>query len=371
MVTTARRRPGIIAALALLVALIAAACGGGTGTTDPTSDPSTPDSTGSPTDVASTPDGGYDMEALVQAAQEEGKVTIYSSQGLDALNEMAAAFEAEYPGIDVEVVRGIDGDLAAKIEAEFETDRGIADLYVTASAGVVRDYAQADRFLPPEGSQLLGEGAYDADQYVHDGNYFEVNAAVLVFGWNTELYPDGLTDYTDLLDPALADGKIGVVEPSVQSIVDFYVWLEEEYGEEYIEALAAQNPRIYPSALPMGEAVVSGEIFAGNFIAPIAAEPQKAQGAPIEYALGSKGAWGARYFGAVPTTAPNPNAGFLLANFMVTAEGQELITPFAGSVLPDIPNTLITNDQVREQDLDLLTEEFVASYQAKWNELFR
>ena len=50
---------------------------------------------------------------------------------------------------------------------------------------------------------------------MHDGNYFEVGAAVLTFAWNTDLVPDGLTDYPDLLDPALAGGKIGVIDPAI------------------------------------------------------------------------------------------------------------------------------------------------------------
>ena len=51
------------------------------------------------------------LAELVAAAEEEGSVTIYSSQGLDQLDALAAAFEEAYPGIDVEVVRGTDGDL--------------------------------------------------------------------------------------------------------------------------------------------------------------------------------------------------------------------------------------------------------------------
>ncbi len=73
----------------------------------------------------------------------------------------------------------------------------------------------------------------------------------------------------------------------------------------------------------------------------------------------------------VPTTAPHPKAGQLFANYMVTAEAQEVVQATAGSVLPDIPGTLIYNEDVREQDLSKLTPEAVAAYQEKWNGLFR
>jgi iron(III) transport system substrate-binding protein len=194
---------------------------------------------------------------------------------------------------------------------------------------------------------------------------------VLTFGWNTKLYPNGLSDYTDLLDPALAGGKIGVVDPTAASLVDFYLWLEETYGADFVTKLAAQKPKIYPSSLPMGEALGSGEIAAGSFVAPIALVPAKAKGAPVDFKMRAAGAWGARYYGMVLKSGQHPNAAQLLTNFMVTPEGQALITPSAGSVQPNVPGTLITNDKVRVQDPSKLTPAAVAAYQKKWKSLFR
>jgi iron(III) transport system substrate-binding protein len=348
-----RWRGGLPLALLLITTLTVAACGGGN---DDNSD------------TLVSADAGID--ALVAAAKKEGKVTIYSAQGLDALNNFAAAFEKEYPGIDVETVRGVDGDLSVKVETEFNTGKGIADMYVNASLSWVEAQAKAGRFLAPTGPELTGKGAYDAKQYVHQGNYFETNSAVLTFGWNTKLYPQGLTNYPDLLDPALK-GKIGVIEPSAPSIVDFYLWLEETYGADFVTKLAAQKPRIYPSSLPMGEAMASGEIAAGSFVAPIALVPAKAKGAPVDFKMSPSGAWGSRYYGMVLKSGPHPNAAQLLANFMVTEKGQELITPSAGSVLPNVPGTLITNDKVRLQDPSKLTPDAVAAYQKKWKSLFQ
>ena len=45
-----------------------------------------------------------EWDAIVAAANEEGKVTLYTAQGLDQANQLKAAFEAEYPDITVEVV---------------------------------------------------------------------------------------------------------------------------------------------------------------------------------------------------------------------------------------------------------------------------
>lgn len=364
------RRGGLFLLLLLVMALVAAACGGDDDGGEESGSPETTAAASGGTtggdDGGEGASGDAAYEDLVAAAQEEGEVTIYSSQGLDALNEFGAAFEEKY-GVSVEVVRGIDTELSSRVETEVQTGGG-PDLYVSASQPWVE--ANTDMYAEPTAPQLTGAGDYDAEQYVHDGNFFEVGAALLTIAWNTGEV-DGLETYQDLLDPELSGGKIGIIEPAAPSIVDFYLWLEETFGEQYVEDLAAQEPRIYPSALPIGEALISGEIFAAAYAAPVQLEPAKESGAPVDYAIDPEGAWGARYFGMIMENAEHPNAAQLLADFMVTAEGQELVVGAASSVLPDIGGTLLTNEDVREQDLDALTPEAVAEYQEKWNSLFR
>jgi iron(III) transport system substrate-binding protein len=330
---------------------------------------------GAPTSAAAggatTTASSASLDALVAAAKKEGKVTIYSSQGLDGLNKLADDFKKAYPGVDAVVVRGIDGDLAPKVEAEHQTGNGIADLYVSASLSWVQSKAdEGGWFLPVAAPNLLGQGEYDAKQYVHPGNYFEVGSAVLTAGWNTQLVPNGIKDYPDLLNPSLK-GKLGVPEPTSPSIVDFYLWLRETYGADYLQKLADQQPRIYPSALPIGEAIGSGEISASPYTAPSTIITAKAKGAPEDFVITDKGAWGARFFGMVLKSAGHPNAAQLLANFMVTTQGQADVQAGGGSVLPNVPGTLITNDKVRKQDLSALTPDKVSAFQQEWNSLFR
>ena len=90
------RGVSVLVSLALVVTL--AACGG-----DDDDGAATP-----------APAEGDDFNAVVDAATDEGTVTIYSTQGLDQLNDLATRFEAEYPGIDVEVVRGTDAGPGAR-----------------------------------------------------------------------------------------------------------------------------------------------------------------------------------------------------------------------------------------------------------------
>ena len=123
--------------------------------------------------------------------------------------------------------------------------------------------------------------------------------------------------------------------------------------------------------LPIGEALTSGEISATPYAAPVQLVPAAEGGAPVDFGISEEGAWGARYYGVIPASSDSPSAAALLADFMVTAEGQELVQGASGSVLPDIPGSLITNDHVRVMDLEAIAPEPAAAYVEEWNALFR
>lgn len=345
----ARRR---LLALLALVVLVLSACGGG----------GDDDEAERNTDAG--PAGDTEWEGVIEAAQEEGEVTIYSSQGLEQLEDLGQRFEDEY-GIEVTVVRDIDANLITKIEAERTSGSPIADVWVTADLTVADQYAAEDFYTAPTGPAFEG-GDYDAEANLSEGGHFVSSAFVQAFGWNTGLVPDGLEDIDGFLEPELAGGKVGIQEPTSAAMVDFYQYLEETYGPTFLEDLAAQEPRIYPGVLPIGEAVTSGEVAAG-FVQPLQDEAEN--GAPVDSAI-PETAWGARFNTGILADAPHPNAAQLLANFMITPAGQEAIAHNAASVLPDVEGAVATVDQVVEQDATALSQEDVDAYIARWREMF-
>lgn len=301
---------------------------------------------------------------VIEAAKKEGSATIYSAQGLVLLNELADRFKKEY-GIPVQVVRAGDFESWPKVDAEFSTGRGIADIFIAADEGVVRDRHSKGYSVPPKGP-AFDNPVYDRATRIPQGTYFESNAFVSAYAWNKELFPSGLKDYPDMLRPDLA-GKIGVPNATTPTFVDFYMYLEANYGADFLPRLAALRPRLYPGALPIGQAVASGEISVAAYGQPLVDEQKK--GAPVEWALPKK-VWGARFWGQILKTAPHPNAAQVLANFIVTPTGQEALARLTASVLPNIPGTLTTTGNVHRQDLTKLTPEAVKAYQEKWRAMF-
>ena len=229
-------------------------------------------------------------KALVAKAKQEGSVTLYSSQDPNTLATFVQKFKDRY-GITVTFNRQIDSVLAAQVTAEEGTGNLKADMWVIASRPFVLGGLKNGWAADAVGPDLFNK-RYDRAKYAKPGKAFAVGAAVQGIGWNTKLFPQGLKDYPDLLNPALAGGKIDVVQPTSPSFVDFYQMLEDHYGKDYVPKLAAQKPKIYLSTLPQLQALASGELAAASLVGAAAID-LKAQGAPVDFVLPKKGAWNA------------------------------------------------------------------------------
>ena len=167
-----------------------------------------------------------------------------------------------------------------------------------------------------------------------------VAAAVLGMGWNTRLYPQGIKDIPDFLDPKLT-GKIGVPQPTSASFIDWYLWLEEIYGPTILNKLAAQKPKIYLSSLTMMQAVISGEITASPFVPGVALD-QKKIGAPIDFELANKREGVERsLLGDDPEERSAPKCGAAPGRLHRDEGGTGSRPALRGAVIPGAPDTTL------------------------------
>lgn len=314
----------------------------------------------------SAPSNEEDWEAIVAAAEEEGSVTLYSSQAPDALEVFAAGFEEKYD-IDLEFVRNLDNDVITAVESEREANRPVADVVVNATESWFAEKgSEGDWFAASVGPNIT-DSAFDQDTYYYDGDYLKVGAYIAVFGWNTDRYPDGMDSYDDVLADDLADGKVGIFDPVTPSQIDFYKYMEELYGDDFMDRLAEQEPRVYPTGGAIAAALTSGEIAAAIYVpAPVDAEET---GAPVDWAL-PEVPWGADYYGAVLANAPNPNAAQVLMDYMVSPEGQALVNKGHGAVIPDVEAAIVSLDDTRPADLAYLTPDVATEFQTRFRSLF-
>jgi iron(III) transport system substrate-binding protein len=314
-----------------------------------------------------------ELAALYDAAQDEGKVVVYENASPDAVEALKQGFEKEYCGVEVEVVRLPDAEMLPRLETELSSGAPTADFIENASPGWLIEQGAKGAWAASDAPTASGEGDYDAAKYFDEtNNVYEVGGTVNTFAWNTELLPDGIKDYPDLLDPALSDGKVGVIELASAPANDFYIWLDKTFGANFNHDLGAQKPRIYPSTTNIVEALGSGEIYASNWVVPSLVEEAKAAGAPIEYALSPTGTFGLHGYGVINAKAANPNAAKLYLEYVLSPEGQSLMWDLGGTVLPTTPEgVLATMDEVPPWNPDQSTPEKLEAARAGWDAAYR
>lgn len=314
-----------------------------------------------------TPYTTAQWKTVVAKAKQEGSVTVYSSEHPVYLQDLANKFKERY-GITVTVNRAVDTVLVTQVTAEHGTGNLKADLWISASKPQVLGALKNGWVTDAKGPSFFMK-RYDRARFAKPGKAFAVGTAVLGIGWNSKAFPQGIKDYPGFINPALAGGKIGVPDPkAAPAFIDFYLWLQENYGANYLARLAALRPKIYVSTLPMQQAITSGEI-AATILTPATTRDLKAQGAPVDFAIPPKGAWNAVWFGMVLKQAPHPNAAQLLADYFVTPEGQGLVHKSYGSVLKNVPGTFYV--PFREQKLSNFTPAKVKAFNDNWDRLFR
>lgn len=323
------------------------------------------------TGSGATPAGAKPLSAaawrgVVAKAKQEGSVTIYTVGAPANFANLAKRFKELY-GVTVVVNRKVDNDLLVQMNAEQSTGKAVADIWVPATKGIVLGALENGWVVDAVGPNFFKK-RFDRTKLMV-GKGWITGAAVLGMAWNTQCYSQGIKDIPDFLNAAFK-GKLGVSDPRISSAqVDWYFWLEKTYGTGIVEKLAAQKPRIYGSSLIISQAIASGEICGAPQAAGSTALDLKAKGAPIDYKLANDGAnWNAAFIGLVLKQAPHPNAAQLLANYMLSPEGQALQNFGLGSAYPNVPNTVYAPPRVaRSNDLSPAK---VKAFVERWSKLF-
>lgn len=257
-------------------------------------------------------------DEIVAKAKEEGRVNFYSVMPPAQNDALIAAFREDYPEITVVVVRGA-GELPGRIAAEQQSGADGADVF---------SYADTGWFVQQKDALLALQGPHDddfpAESWVVDGAAANLSYSPLGFlVWNTARLPEGMDSWDDLLDPAL-QGRVGTREGMTSTLAGYLEFISTELGEDYLEKFGQQQPRFYPSTVPLTQAVASGEILAANSGNIATIQQLVAQGAPISYAF-PQPSYANPQAAAVLGSSKRPNAALVFMDFALSPEGQAAI----------------------------------------------
>jgi iron(III) transport system substrate-binding protein len=303
-------------------------------------------------------------KAAIDAAQREGKVTLYTSMQLVDSGPLTQAFEKKY-GIKVDLWRASGEKVVQRAMAEARAGRHDVDLFETDGAQM--EILHREKQLAPFTSPVIAD--IPAAIIPAHRDYVPTRVSLYVMAWNTKVVkPQEVpSSYQDLLGRKWA-GRIGLESADVAWFAAVARAMGEPEGIAYFRKLAAMKPSMRNGHTLMAELVAAGEI-------PIALDAHvqgiarlKARGAPIEWKP-LQPAFGQPSSVGVARSAPHPNAARLLAEFMLSPEGQQIIKArnrVPASVAVDSPLNKFRYDVI---DPAIMLDEW-DRWEALWSEIF-
>ncbi|MGY1809459.1 ABC transporter substrate-binding protein [Blastococcus sp. SYSU D00669] len=307
------------AGLALTMALTA--CGGGG------------DDGGGEEVAAPTLENSEELDALVSAAQEEGCLTVYGTVDETILQSVTDAFTEQYD-IPVSFVRLVSADLSQRFSTEAQAGATVADAILLTSSPFYGE-ALGNGWLQPvnEAGLPAFPGEFPEEYTADDGATPIVQLVPTTLVYNTDLVSEAPDSWEFYADPA-NKGELLFAEPaSSPANLSFWQLMREEYGDDFLEAVAANEPRWYNSAVPATQGVAAGEGAVGfPGVAAIVAGLQETN-APVDAAVLSP-TTGPEIGLGLAAESPCPNAGKLFANYLLSEEGNTYFNEVSDAISP-------------------------------------
>jgi iron(III) transport system substrate-binding protein len=203
---------------------------------------------------------------LYDAARKEGELTWYTSHSDDITAQaLGRSFEQAYPGLKVNVLRTTAQVAYQRITQEIKASAIQCDVLSSTDLGhsvELKAKGAFEKYVPENSSGVLD--IYKG--YDPDGFYHVTSAGMIGIGYNTAKVKasDVPKNWTDLLDPKWKD-NIALGHPGFSGYVGTWaLTMRNQYGWEFFEKLAKNNPRVGRSIvdtvtmLNAGESAIAG-----------------------------------------------------------------------------------------------------------------
>jgi iron(III) transport system substrate-binding protein len=265
---------------------------------------------------------------LIEAAKREGKVVLYSAMDLPVGEKLGKAFEAQYPGIAVQIERSGSERLFQRIEQEFASNIRAADVISTADASHFISWKRNGwlaPFVPEDVAKYFPAQYRDAD-----GMFSTSRIWLSSIAYNTNLVKsaDAPSSFADLLDPKWA-GKMVKGHPAYSgTIMTATFQLVRELGWDFLEKLSkqrvmqVQSSTDPPKKLALGERAIMADGNDYNVVL------LKEAGQPVEPLYPAEGTPTISGPTGIFATAPHPNAARLFQAWLHSRETQQFFTDF-------------------------------------------
>ncbi len=310
--------------------------------------------------VAAPPDAAW-----IGRARKEGAVTLYTSMQLVDSRPLTEAFEKKY-GIKVGLWRASGEKVAQRVVTEARGGRFDAD--VVETDGAQMEILYREKQLAP----LNVPSVADVPEEIlpAHGHYAPTRLTLYVMAYNTNLVkPNEVPrSYADLLQPRWA-GRLALETEDVAWFASVVKAMGETQGLAYYRKLAAMKPSMRSGHTLIAELVAAGEIEIGIDTHVQGIARLKDKGAPIEWKP-LQPAFGQPSSVGVARRAPHPESARLLADFILSREGQEIIKSRNRVPASRAVESPLNKFHYRLIDPAITLDEW-DKWSAIWSELFR
>jgi len=201
---------------------------------------------------------GSDGDKKAEAGNSGKKIIIYTSMKESLISGIVEGFKKANPGVEVDYQSAGAGKLMAKIAAEKQSGKILADIIWTSEVPDFYNMKKEDMLEKYE-SPVVKEVINPFKDY--DGYFTAIRLGTLGVAYNTDKV-GAPAQWSDLLKPEY-QGKFGVADPSLSGTSYMSIaLLVKQFGWEYIEKLAANGARIGKGSGQVVDDTASGELNA-------------------------------------------------------------------------------------------------------------
>jgi iron(III) transport system substrate-binding protein len=265
---------------------------------------------------------------LIEAAKKEAQVVLYSAMDLPVGEKLGKAFEAQYPGIQVQIERSGSERLFQRIDQEFGSGIRAADVVNSSDASHFITWKR-NGWLAPFVTEDIAQH-FLPEYRDPDGMSATTRIYLSSIAYNTNLVKpdDAPKGFADLLDPKWA-GKMVKGHPAYSgTIMTATFQVVREFGWDYYEKLSkqrvmqVQSSTDPPKKLALGERSVMADGNEYNVVL------LKEAGQPVEPIYPIEGTPTVSGPTGIFATAPHPNAARLFQAWLHTRETQQFFIDF-------------------------------------------
>lgn len=261
-------------------------------------------------------------QELYPKAKQEGNMIVYSVWDVEHLRVITDAFMKRYPGIKATYWQGRNPEIVTRVLTEFQGGQASFDIVLSDNA-------------PPVIRAAGGIAPYETVQkdvlYLHDPTLPTVSLQIQALAYNTrKMKPADLPKSWEEVSNPKYKGMIALDDPMRAGPLSSMLsglktqWNDDARFTNFLRGLKALNVPVHKSTSAMFRLVISGEynICMPALLHDVMEETHK--GTPVSYVKTVAPVVFPRQAGLY-AKAPNPNAGKLFAEWLISDEGQKTI----------------------------------------------